>query len=44
MGNGTCRESRKEKVRNDTIRVTVDVGKNILGRIQGKNGYGGLDT
>jgi hypothetical protein len=36
------RRSRKEKVRNGTIRAIMEVGKNILEVIE-ENGYHGLD-
>jgi hypothetical protein len=38
----SARKSRKEKVRNVTIREIMEVGKNILEVIE-KSGYDGLD-
>jgi hypothetical protein len=38
----SSRKSRKEKVRNGTIRTIMEVGKNILEVIE-ENGYDGLD-
>jgi hypothetical protein len=38
----SARKSRKEKVRNGTVRAIMEVGKNIL-EVMNKNGYDGLD-
>jgi hypothetical protein len=38
----SARKSRKEKVRNVTIREVMEVGKNIL-EVTEENGYDGLD-